>query len=111
MTLGGRVRLFPLADHDIQPGFITTGPDGNLWFTEVYGNNIGRITLTGRVTEFPLPTPNSGPTGIATGADGNLWVTETCSNSIAHITPVGNVKEFRISSSTHWNGTYCIPPI
>ena len=31
------------------------GPDGNLWFTEMTGNRIGRITPAGVVTEFPLP--------------------------------------------------------
>ena len=36
---------------------ITTGPDGNLWFTSG-GNNcasIGRITPSGEITEFDLP--------------------------------------------------------
>ena len=28
------------------PVVITTGPDGALWFTEVLGNKIGRITAT-----------------------------------------------------------------
>ena len=32
-----------------QPDGITTGPDGNLWFTEYNG---GRITPPGEVTEF-----------------------------------------------------------
>ena len=28
------------------PSVITTGPDGELWFTEQNGNNIGRITVS-----------------------------------------------------------------
>jgi streptogramin lyase len=55
--------------------FITTGPDGNLWFTEYFGNTIGRITPAGVVTEFPIPTPGVLPPGIAVGPDGNLWFT------------------------------------
>ena len=35
-----------------QPDGITTGPDGNLWFTEYNGDRIGRITPPGEVTEF-----------------------------------------------------------
>jgi streptogramin lyase len=38
---------------------ITAGPDGALWFAEVDGNEIGRITTAGVITGFPLPTPNS----------------------------------------------------
>ncbi len=34
---------------------IMVGPDGNLWFTERYADQIGRITITGHVTEFPIP--------------------------------------------------------
>jgi len=37
------------------PFGITVGPDGNLWFTELLVNRIGRITPTGTITKFPLP--------------------------------------------------------
>ena len=36
-----------------RPFGITTGPDGNLWFTEYGGDKIGRITPSGTITEFP----------------------------------------------------------
>jgi streptogramin lyase len=58
------------------PFGITAGPDGNLWFTEERGNQIGRITPAGTVTEFPIPNGNSQPAGITAGPDGNLWFTE-----------------------------------
>ena len=34
----------------------SSGPDGNLWFTEYGGNKIGRITTAGVITEFAIPT-------------------------------------------------------
>ena len=81
---------------------ITTGPDGNLWFTEFNGNRIGRITPTGRVTLFPLPppyeepnglpTPFTMPIGITAGRDGNLWF--TTNNGIGRITPKGTFTGF-----------------
>lgn len=40
-----------------RPDGITAGPDGNLWFTENNGNNIGRITTTGVITEFAIGIP------------------------------------------------------
>jgi len=80
------------------PYGITSGPDGNLWFTEANfaGNKIGRITPTGTITEFTIPTANSGPIGITTGPDGNLWFTEDSGNKIGRITPTGTFTEFTI---------------
>ena len=46
-------------------------PDGNLWFAEDFGNQIGRIDPGGTITEFPVPTADSRPTHITTGPGGN----------------------------------------
>ena len=58
------------------PAGIAVGRDGDLWFTELIGNKIGRITPTGSITEFPIPTAGSQPNGIAAGPDGAMWFTE-----------------------------------
>ncbi len=67
--------------------------DGNLWFTEYFGNNIGKITPSGVITEFPIPTASSYPYGIASGPDGNLWFTEYSANKIGRITTAGAIRE------------------
>src|SRR5438445_4888517 len=85
----GRIKEFPVPTAGSAPGDITAGPDGNMWFTESVGNNIGRINPTGVVTEFPVPTPSSYPAGIARGPDGNLWFTENDANQIGRLTPAG----------------------
>ena len=77
---GGPFTAFPLpAGSSLES--ITTGPDGNLWFTENDGK-IGRITTNGTLTEFPLPIYSNNPRGITAGPDGNLWFTETGANKI-----------------------------
>jgi streptogramin lyase len=79
--------------------FVTTGPDGNVWFTEGHAaNKIGRITPAGTITEFSIPTANSGLVGITAGPDGNLWFVERFPNQIGRITPTGAVTEFPIPS-------------
>jgi virginiamycin B lyase len=78
------------------PFAMVTGPDGNLWFTEQSGNNIGRMTTTGSVTEFAVPTSASGPAGIAVGPDGNLWFAEGNTNKIGRITTAGSFTEFTV---------------
>lgn len=81
---------------------ITSGPDGNLWFTEYRGNQIGKISPQGVITEFPLPTARSYPNSITRGADGNLWFTESGGmnwNLIGRITPTGAITEFAIPTA------------
>src|SRR6266568_664231 len=65
----GQVTEFPVTSNS-DPEGITTGPDGNLWFTE-----------------FAVPTSGSQPHGITAGSDGNLWFTEPGANKIGRIAP------------------------
>jgi len=93
------ITTFPLPTQSSSPGGITAGPDGNLWFTEELGNQVGRITLAGKITEFPVPTANSQPFGITARPDGNLWFTEFDGNAIGRITPSGSFSTFGIPTA------------
>jgi virginiamycin B lyase len=73
------------------PTDIAVGPDGALWFTEAYGNNIGRITTGGSITEYPVPTAGAQPFGIVAGPDNALWFTEFVGGNIGRITTAGVV--------------------
>src|SRR5579872_1341690 len=79
--------------------YITSGPDGNLWFTENYASGaqtqIGRITPSGVTTYFSVPSGSS-EGGITAGPDGNLWFTEYRTNKIGRITTGGAFTEFSI---------------
>jgi streptogramin lyase len=77
------------------PYGITSGPDGNLWFTENVGTKIGRITTDGVITEY-IPTPGTFPYGITSGPDGNLWFTERLGNTIGRVTTGGVITEYAI---------------
>jgi streptogramin lyase len=54
------------------PELITAGPDGNMWFAELCGQKIGKITPAGTITEYPVGQHTY---GITSGPDGNLWFT------------------------------------
>ena len=75
---------------------LVTGPDDQLWFTEVTGNKIGRVSTDGLFSEFGLPTSGSDPRGIAHGHDDNLWITEFAGNKIARVTRSGQPTEFAV---------------
>src|SRR5947209_94431 len=71
---------------------ITTGPDGNVWFT-LNDGEIGRITPSGMITRFATGiTPGSTPSDITAGPDGALWFTE--SSVVGRITTTGQVSTF-----------------
>src|SRR2546421_5960200 len=93
LSLG--ITEFPTLTSNTNPTGITTGPDGNLWFTEALGNQIGRITPGGAITEFKIPTDDAYPFSITTGPDRNLWFTEQDVGQIGRITPSGTVTEFK----------------
>ena len=77
----------PLKNPDSLPNAITTGPDGNLWFTEYY--QIGSMTPGGNFKDYQLPSGSSGniPDQIISNPQGqNLWFTEFGGNNIGEIT-------------------------
>lgn len=60
------------------PVDITSGPDGNLWFTSITSlirNDIWKISPSGQVTAYPVPSLGGQPSCITSGPDGNLWFT------------------------------------
>ncbi len=88
---------FPTPTSSSNPIKITTGPDGNLWFTEFDAHQIGKITTSGTINEYAALTSNSSPWGITTGPDGNLWFTEQYgTNKIGQITTSGTVTGYSI---------------
>ena len=95
---GGRLTQFPLPTAGGGPGYLTAGPDGNLWFAHEAGT-ITRISTSGVVTEFHLLN-GSRPSSIVAGPDGNLWFTESLAESIGRMTTAGLITEFRVSGTS-----------
>src|SRR5207248_628541 len=77
--------------------YIAAGPDGNMWFTAVNSNQVGRITPSGTVTQYPIPTPDSSPQKIVAAPDSNLWFTEEV-GQIGMVTVTGNITEFPLQA-------------
>jgi streptogramin lyase len=92
----GTVKEFPIPTAYSGPAGITAGPDGNLWFVEARGNEVGRITRSGVITEFPIPGTDPHPLDMTAGPDGNLWFVEAHADKIARITPSGVITEFPV---------------
>ena len=81
---------------------LTTGPDGDLWITADFTNDIWKMSPTGTVlNRYAIPTASATPWGITTGSDGNLWFTEYNAGKIARITTTGVITEFPLPVTTN----------
>ena len=88
----GAFSEFPIPTAKSEPGGLTVGPDGNLWFIEQATGRIGRVTPSGAISDFLIPS-GGGPESpaLAAGADGNVWFS---GGVVGRITPSGVVTEF-----------------
>jgi virginiamycin B lyase len=80
-----------------QPGWITGGPDGQIWFTHqsTAPSAISKVTVQG--TPFALYTTsitNTGPRGVAPGPDGNIWYSKQ--GGIGRMQPNGTSNEYGV---------------
>jgi virginiamycin B lyase len=87
------------------------GSDGNLWFTERFGDSpgmgkIGRITPAGQITHFDIPEIGDYVSELVAGANGATWfvqVPTTISDDqqiyLGRITRTGEMTKFPISVS------------
>ncbi len=84
------------------PAGITTGPDGNLWFTEAnpFNSGIGTISPSGTIQQIASLPLGSVPTGIVTGSDGALWFTEAGTDQIGRITTAGVVTQTNVPTAS-----------
>lgn len=116
VTLTGAVTEYPIPNGACQrtPGVLTTGADGNVWFSEYESggsvggidpcstepNRVGRITSDGSITEFVLD-PNIfgyGANGLLAGPDGGLWFAAgTASPAFGRISVTGDLTLYPLA--------------
>jgi virginiamycin B lyase len=127
------INVFPLptSASSVDPGPLTLGPDGALWFDEdLYHvlappdfhsfpelvsdpGRIGRITSAGDITQFSLAGAVDSATSLTVGPDGNLWFPEYLAGQgpgIGRITPTGTVTEFPLLPLNYGSGAMTVGP-
>ncbi len=86
------IQEFPVSPAGAAPGGITSGPNGELWFTELIAGHVDSMTTAGTVTnQFTAPgnLESEYPARVVQGPDGNLWFAEAQSSAIGRMTPAG----------------------
>ena len=95
----GSINTYQLPTVGSVPIYLSEGPDGNMWGTELVGNKIFRITPAGVVTEFAIPSFNSRPIVITPDPLDRpfMWFSEEASHKVAKIsTETGAITEFAV---------------
>jgi virginiamycin B lyase len=81
---------------DVRPRSLAIAPNGDVWFTEIFANAIGRLTpSTGAVSHFPTAA-GANPEDIAAGDGTNLWFTQSVAGNIARISPTGVITQAKV---------------
>ena len=73
---------------------MATGPDGNVWFTNLLNGRIGRVTPDGQITTYDVSEAGAGLAGITVGPEGNMWFTGATTNRIGPITLDGTITTY-----------------
>ena len=76
----------PVPTAQATPFGITTGPDGNLWFTEAVSSTIGAFNPTTHL-DTEISTYGYATTAITAGPDGNLWFTSGNGGLVGSVNP------------------------
>lgn len=80
--------------------WITTGPDGNLWYVSFGGDNIVKMTTGGATTRFNAsPQIQNTMRQITRGPDGNLWVCAELDGTIGRVTTAGVITVFPLPTA------------
>jgi virginiamycin B lyase len=88
----GRMRVFQLPQGS-QPIYIASGC-GAMYFTELNGSRIGRITNAGHITEYPTPTPSARPIAVAP-RHCKVWFSEEAGHHFGVLDPrTARIKEY-----------------
>lgn len=102
----GKYTVFDLPKNYAAPHCLAPDPQGNIWFTEIGANRIGRFDPEGKVfTEYLIPTPEAEPHGITVDKDGIVWFTEAGKDKIGRIDPKnGTITEFPVPAGAKREG-------
>lgn len=94
------VTVYQIRTRNLATYGIAQGSDGNMWFSDVIGNYIGRISTSGGVRQFPIPHTSSNYYGIALGPDSAMWFTEYVQSAVGRITTGGQMTEYPIQNGS-----------
>ena len=99
--LAGKTLTLPSAPNDL-----VLDKKGNIWFTELNANALGRLNIhSGQIQQYSLTptktTQSINPYGITIDPQGNIWFTEASTNNIGRLdAKTGLISYFSMQGSS-----------
>jgi len=99
--LPGKTLTLPSAPNDL-----VLDKQGNIWFTELNANALGRLSIqSGQTQQYSLTTTKTtqalNPYGITIDPQGNIWFTEASTNHIGRLNPkTGLISYYSMQGSS-----------
>jgi virginiamycin B lyase len=97
----GKTLALPSAPNDL-----ALDTHGNVWFTELNANALGRLNMhSGLIRQYPLSATSTtqalNPYGITIDPQGNIWFTEASTSHIGRLVPLtGQISYFSMQGSS-----------
>lgn len=71
--------------------------DGEVWFTELAADKVGKLGGDGNVVDYPTATRDCQPSAIIVGPDKKIWFIESTAGRIGRLDPAtGKIDEFEV---------------
>jgi len=101
---GREFRRHAIPTANAHPAVLASDARGNLWFTEWFGNKIGRIAADGTLSEYPIPPEEEMPMALATDADGKIWFSVGFNYDLFRLDPdSGKIEQFPLPVPANWS--------
>ncbi len=102
VTAGAQANIteFGVPTSGSQPTNLAIDSSGNVLFTELSANKIGKMDPNGNFQEFDVGTSASQPWGIAVDSTGRAWFTEAQGNKIGNMTSSGQMGQDNIPTGS-----------
>src|SRR5947208_475657 len=100
-SLPGKTLTLPSA-----PNELALDKHGNVWFTELNADALGRLNIqSGQTQQYPLTATKTtqalNPYGITIDPQGNVWFTEASTSHIGRLDPItGQISYFSMQGSS-----------
>ena len=79
------------------PTAVAVAPDGSVWFTIDFGEDIG-LVRDGQVRRVPKKGRNVEPIGLGVDASGAAWFTDPSAIAVLRMTPAGELQSFPLGT-------------
>jgi streptogramin lyase len=101
---GREFRRHAIPTANAHPAVLASDARGNLWFTEWFGNKIGRIAADGTLSEYAIPPEEEMPMALATDADGKVWFSVGFNYDLFRLDPdSGKIEQFPLPVPANWS--------